>query len=172
MIDPATLTAIGHFGKPNGYKGNIVFFSDETCPMEEDMFVFVYDDGLPVPWRVTLVKDKGQDYVLHLAGIDSDVDAAKFTGLDAYVESHLLPDDIDDGQIYLTDLIGFHVLDDGKELGTIAGIDDSTANVLFDIEAADGKHILVPASDDFILAIDSDSKTLEMSLPQGLADLN
>ena len=59
----------------------------------------------------------------------------------------------------LTAMVGF--------VGRIASIDDTTLNLLFELE--DGK--LIPASEDIISSIDPDSRTITMTLPQGLLDL-
>ena len=153
MIDPATLRRIGVFGKPTGYKGDIVLMSDGIADVGADMFVFVSEDGLPVPWHLTAVRAKGEDYVVHIKDIDSDTDA-------------------DESELLYTDLIGYRLLDDGEELGTITDVDDSTENVVFEVECPDGKNILVPAADDFIEEIDTTEKIIRMSLPAGLTDLN
>ena len=65
--------------------------------------------------------------------------------------------------------IDFYVVNDadGKEIGTIAAIDDSTANVLFELE--DGK--LIPVAEEFIKTIDSDKREIRVTLPEGLLEL-
>lgn len=172
MIDPDQLRPIGIFGKPNGYKGNVVLLDDDICPLEADMFVFVFDNGLPVPWRITYVRPHGADLVVHLRGVDSDTAASAFTGRRAFAHIDDIPEADESDEILYTDLIGYRVFDGENELGVIDDVDDSTDNVLFDILAPDGRHILVPAADDFILELHIDDKKIEMSLPQGLYDLN
>ena len=59
----------------------------------------------------------------------------------------------------------------GKLLGKITHVDDSTINLIFNVESPEGKHILIPASEDFIRNIDTGKKIIEVSLPEGLLDL-
>lgn len=175
MIDPATLRRIGVFGKPTGYKGDIVLLSDGIADVGADMFVFVSEDGLPVPWHLTAVRAKGEDYVVHIKDIDSDTAAAAFTGAEALAEKSYIEansEDADESELLYADLIGYRLLDDGEKLGTVTDVDDSTENVVFEVECPDGKNILVPAADDFIEEIDTTEKIIRMSLPAGLTDLN
>lgn len=67
--------------------------------------------------------------------------------------------------------IGFSLLNEENEiLGTITNVDCSTENFLFIVTQND-KDIFIPATDDFIIDIDINSKTLTMSLPEGLLDI-
>ena len=67
--------------------------------------------------------------------------------------------------------IGFQVFDkDGKLIGTIKDIDESTENVLFIIHNGE-KEILIPVSEDYILHIDEKQKSIHMDLPEGLLEL-
>lgn len=56
-------------------------------------------------------------------------------------------------------------------LGKISGIEDSTANYLFIIETTDGRNLLIPVADEFVTGIDTDSRSIEMDLPEGLIDI-
>lgn len=173
MIDPASLSPIATIGKPIGYKGD---FNVPECEFEfePEMFVFIMADNLPVPWRITSVRPKGLGFVLHLRGVESDSAASKFTGLQIFVNSDLIEfdDESEEGIVYLSDLIGYSLVDGGVLIGTVDSIDDSTENILFRIITPSGKEILVPATDDFIDDINEDTKTIITSLPQGLIDLN
>ena len=65
---------------------------------------------------------------------------------------------------------GFTVIDQhGKRLGVIEEVDNSTMNVLFVVKN-DGKEYLIPATEDFIEAIDEEGNLIEMFLPDGLIE--
>ena len=51
--------------------------------------------------------------------------------------------------------------------GTIATVDDSTMNTLFELE--DGR--LIPASEELIQAIDTKKHQIEIKLPEGILEL-
>jgi 16S rRNA processing protein RimM len=67
-------------------------------------------------------------------------------------------------------LVGFDLVEanEGRLIGRIAAIDDTTANLLFELE--DGQ--LIPANDDLIVSINPADRTILMHLPEGLLDLN
>ncbi len=59
-----------------------------------------------------------------------------------------------------------------KEIGTITSVDDSTANVLFEVKTPLGDNILIPAAEEFIQNMDTEKKIITVSLPEGLLDLD
>ena len=69
----------------------------------------------------------------------------------------------------LSMLVGFEIVNAANKetVGRVAAIDDSTANILFELE--DGT--LIPASDDLIEEIDAEQQQIKMNIPQGLLAL-
>ena len=75
-------------------------------------------------------------------------------------------------EVYLDDLVGYTIITNlGVKLGEIDGIQDYSGNLVFQVKNSAGNEVLIPATPDFILELDEDSKTLIMELPEGLADL-
>jgi 16S rRNA processing protein RimM len=65
--------------------------------------------------------------------------------------------------------VGFDIIEaeNGNKIGRIASVDDTTINILFELENGS----LIPASEDLITAIDQQARTITMHLPEGLLDL-
>ncbi|MDE6225016.1 MAG: hypothetical protein K2M25_02640, partial [Muribaculaceae bacterium] len=63
------------------------------------------------------------------------------------------------------------ITEDDTPLGIIEDVDDSTANVLLIVKTTDGSTIYVPLADELINALDTDSKTVDVTLPDGIKDL-
>ena len=61
--------------------------------------------------------------------------------------------------------------DSGEAIGRITAIDDTTINLLFVVERPDGSRVLIPAADDWVTGLDSDRRTITMTLPAGLLDI-
>ncbi len=103
-------------------------------------FVFVKRDGLFVPFRseqiANLVGEEG--FVLR-----SDVQ------------------DEGDGTLTWQDLVGFEIEDDGRVVGKIAQVDESTINTLAILE----DERMIPLHEDFIVEIDEDARILRVNLP-------
>ena len=75
------------------------------------------------------------------------------------------------GDITWDSFIGYQVVDEALgELGAITDVDESTINVLLQIDHK-GKEILLPAAEELILSADHENKTLTVSVPEGLLDL-
>ena len=57
-------------------------------------------------------------------------------------------------------------------VGTIDSVDDSTANILFEVTTEEGREVLIPASEDLIKDVDTNKKEIKIDLPEGLLDLD
>ena len=88
-----------------------------------------------------------------------------------HADGNVVGDDADSEGFYLDDLIGFTVIAGGAPVGEITDYDDSTDNVLFILRRPDGSEALIPASDDFIDSVDTQERTIAMTLPEGLLAL-
>jgi 16S rRNA processing protein RimM len=66
-------------------------------------------------------------------------------------------------------LVGYEIVSvaDGRVVGKIAAIDDSTANILFELETGQ----LIPANDDLIEVIDTEQQQIRMNIPEGLLNI-
>ena len=69
--------------------------------------------------------------------------------------------DEEDGLMTWQDLVGYTIQDEGKTVGVIASIDESTINTLATLE--DGR--LLPLHEDFIIEIDEQARVLRVRLP-------
>ena len=58
---------------------------------------------------------------------------------------------------------------DGKRIGTVTDVDDSTANVLFVVDGNNGE-LYIPVVDDFILEINEQDRFIIVDLPEGMIE--
>lgn len=179
MIKRQDLTRIGRINKPHGHAGEISASVSPDIDMKQLRFVVMEIDGIFVPFMVTGARSRGMEaQLLTLDGINSDISAAKFTGMELFAPTSRLKtvagdsnDGPDDDSISVDALIGFRVIADGKDIGEIADIDDSTPNTLFIVTTPTEKTIYIPVADDFITEIDIESGKIFMDLPEGLIAL-
>lgn len=167
MIREEELLEVGVVGKPHGIKGELSCrFSVDAFDIAEIGFVVFCIEGIFVPFFIKSCRTKGNEsLLLHFDGIDSEQEAATLSGLAIFVpKSEIDEDRLSYGMDYF---VGFDLYDTVKgRVGTIASVDDSTANVLFSV----GDY-LIPVSEDLIAEIDAEHRILYMSLPEGLLDL-
>ena len=169
MIREEEVYKIGKLGKTHGVKGEISFlFDDDVFDRVEADYLVLCVDGILVPFFIEEYRFKSDSTaIVKFEDIDTQERARELTGCDVYFPRDLADDD--DGELSLSFLVGFDLVEagSGKSIGRIASIDDSTINLLFELE--DGT--LIPASDDLITAIDQQARTITMHLPEGLLEL-
>lgn len=166
------LTPAGEFNKPHGIKGEISASFDPRVDVGALKCVVAEVNGLFVPFFIDAIRSRGADAVLlTIDGITDENEAKLLSRKPLYLlngDAALAADDEDDG-FYAEDLVGFSALDeDGAVIGKIAGVDSTTANVLFVIDRPDGSEALVPVADEFIDGIDPERATITLRLPDGL----
>jgi 16S rRNA processing protein RimM len=175
MIRQEDVYKIGRLGKPHGVKGEISFqFTDDVFDRVDADYLIIEVDGILVPFFIEEYRFRSDETaLLKLEDIDTQEAARELTNSDVYFERRL-SDDADEPS--MAAIIGYRLVNDadGQEIGTITGIDDSTANILFEVlksDTDDGSPILIPAAEEFITGIDNDKREISVALPEGLLDL-
>ena len=169
MIRKEEVYKIGRLGKTHGVKGEISFLFDDDVFDRVDADYLVIDiEGILVPFFMEEYRFKSDSNALmKFEGIDTQERARELTGCDVYFPRELTDDD--EENLSWTSLVGFSLIDadSGKDVGRIASIDDSTMNILFELE--DGT--LIPASEELITNIDTQKQQIEINLPEGILEL-
>lgn len=181
MITEQEISAAGTFTKTHGIKGELNALLAIDAAFFEENPMFICDmEGIYVPFFIESIRLKGSEAALIMpSDVKSEEQAKPFVGKTIYVlKDRLLQYDRDDSSdfeqgAYADDLIGYDVHDISKGfLGSITGIEDSTANMLFIIRTPADKTLYIPVADPFIIDINPDSKTITTSIPEGLVELN
>ena len=169
MIKQEEVYRIGRLGKAHGVKGEVSLQFDDDIFDRTDADYLVLDvDGILVPFFIEEYRFRSDTVALmKFCDIDTQQRASELTGCDVYFP-RALADEADDVPT-LASLVGFCIVDAqaATAVGRIAAVDDSTANLLFELE--DGR--LIPASAELIANIDTAEKVITMTLPNGLLDL-
>ena len=168
MIKPEEVYRIGRLGKAHGVKGEVSFqFDDDIFDRVDSDYLILEVDGILVPFFIEEYRFRSDTVALvKFEDVDTQQRAQELTGCDVYFPRSLADDDEAPS---LSMLIGFDVVGvtTGTTVGRIAAIDDSTANLLFELE--DGR--LIPAAEELITNIDTKNKVIKMTIPEGLLDL-
>lgn len=172
MITREELIKIGRFNKPHGVKGELSFtFTDDIFDRTDCPYIVCEIDGIFVPFFIEEYRFKSDTTVLlKLEDVDNEQEARAFSLLDVYFPKSYY--DTAAGEEAPGDyFIGFAVVDNEMgELGEIVSIDDSTENVLFEIDH-NGRTLLIPAVDELVSEVDEENRKLYMNIPEGLLDL-
>ena len=169
MIRQEDVYKIGRLGKAHGVKGEVSFqFDDDIFDRVDADYLVLAIDGILVPFFMEEYRFRSDSVCLvKFCNVDTQQRAQELTGCDVFFPRALAEEG--DEMPSLSMLVGFKIVNNanGKTVGRIAAIDDSTANILFEME--DG--MLIPANDDLIEVIDAEQQQIKMNIPQGLLDI-
>ena len=169
MIHEEEVYQIGKLGKTHGVKGEICFlFDDDVFDRTDADYLILKIDGIFVPFFIEEYRFRSDsNAIMKLESVDTQDRARELTGCEVFFPRNLSGSD--EGDISLAELVGYHLIDadTGRNIGTIAAIDDATINILFELE--DGK--LIPASEELIADVDTKNRQITIHLPEGILDL-
>ena len=169
MIREDDVYQIGKLGKTHGVKGEISFlFDDDVFDRLDADYLILKVDGLFVPFFIEEYRFRSDaNAIMKFEDIDTQERARELTGCEVYFPRELA--NSDEEGISWAAIVGFSLIDAATEktVGRIASVDDTTLNILFELE--DGK--LIPASEELITDVDKDNKTITIALPEGILDL-
>ena len=184
---------LAHLLRPQGRKGEVLaeLFTDFPERFEDQRRVFLAVPGFEgeeaearpaevVAFWLPVGKNEGR-VVLQFAGIDTISDAESIAGQDVLVpRKERLP--LDDESVYISELIGCTVYDGPMPVGVVEDVQfamtadggrrlDEAAPLLA-VRSLDGDEILIPFAKAFLLAVDTETKRIDMTLPPGLIEVN
>jgi 16S rRNA processing protein RimM len=179
MIRADEVYPIGHFRKPHGVNGELQFaFTDDVFDRTDADYLICCMDGIFVPFYIKSYRFRSDTSALmKLEGVNSVEAARRFTNAEVYFPRRLAepsPDDepSDDAPTPFDRFIGYTLRGmDGKTIGEITDVDDTTTNILFVIDR-DGSELLIPACEDWMRDDDARHQLLQMDIPEGLLDLD
>lgn len=171
MIKKEEVYRIGKLGKPHGIKGEIsLMFQDDVFDRVDADYLVLCIDGIMVPFFMEEYRFRSDELALvKFEDISTQERAAELTGCEVFFPRALAESD-DSEEMSYAQIVGFSIVDEASEktVGVIASVDDSTDNILFELE--DGT--LIPVADEWIKDIDTDNKIITMALPEGLININ
>ncbi len=179
MIRQEEISAVGKLQKTHALRGELNILLDIDAEYLEAGNPAILDiDGIFVPFYAQSIRPKGSfSYLVKFQGVDSEFEAKKLVNKTVYALRDKLKEYLaeagDDEYALYDDLIGWSVEDtEAGRIGTIVDIDTNTENELFIVETPDGDTVYIPLTEDFIEKIDEDARTIIMTLPDGLIDIN
>ncbi len=166
--------------RPRGIRGEVAAtiltdFPERLTKLRE---VWLWD-GRSEPRRAEILlcrlsTSRGGHAIIHFAGVDSIEGAEKLRGLEVQVPlSSRTP--LPASSYYISDLVGCEVWERGVKLGEVRlGVVKNVQQVgtpVLEIDTPDGE-LLVPLAQEICTKIDTAARRIEVTLPEGLRDLN
>ena len=170
---------IGKVTSPVGLKGEVKVYnySDRTQIYEETNEMIVADR----PRKLEKMRQQKNMLVIKFSGIESREDAEALRNAEIFVMEEDLPD-LEDGEIYIRDLIGMEVVRilpgsdnpdaaDIDVIGKVMDVIDNQFQDLLKVEADGGKEVLIPMVEPIISEIDEKLGRITIDPPEGLLEL-
>lgn len=160
---------IGKIVNTVGLKGEVkVYNYSDSIEIYETIESIYVEDRLTVIENVRAQKNM---VILKLEGADDRNAAEALRGKELYITEDDLPE-LPEGQYYVRDLIGMSVTEeDGNLLGHVTDVLQNMAQDIFEVESENGKKLLIPKVDQFVLDIDAEKREITVRLIEGMLDL-
>ena len=164
---------LGKIVRKHSFKGELVIKLDTDEPElyanMDAVFVDLGKNLLPFFIEKSLLQ-KGNQLRVKFEDVNSESDTEGILKSDVYLPLDLLPK-LEGNKFYYHEVIGFTINDvNHGNFGTIYGINDSSAQPLFEVKNGE-IEILIPMIDDFIKKVDRKNKTIFIEAPEGLIDM-
>lgn len=164
--------------RPRGLRGEVAaeILTDfpERLPKLREVWL---TDGRSAPRRVRVQRcwlspSRGGQAIFHFAQINSIQDANHLRGLEVQVPIEQRAR-LASGSYFVSDLVGCAVWEAGASsaLGSVRDVEFPGAAPLLAIDTNEGE-VLVPLAAEFCVHIDVKAKRIDVTLPEGLRDLN
>lgn len=164
---------LGYIAKPVGLNGELAVILDvDNAEDYEDLeSIFIEVNGDLIPYLIKEVKFKGNNKVSFiLEDINSVEKAEKLRGKKLYLPIEELPD-LEDGNYYLHELIGYQVFDHNKGyIGEVKLIYNLPTQDLLAVEVQ-GIEVMIPTHEDIMVEVRQTERRINVQLPEGLLEI-
>ena len=165
------LIKIGHIYHTTGIKGYVVCEIEQGVVDRKDVlnYLFVAINGQSVPYFVDEIVDLNT-VSLKLRDIDNPEDAKGLVGKDLYLDRNFLTIHDIDVCVSTNDIIGFQLLNKGTYIGQISAILEYPGQDVLTLE--NFNDVVIPLVPEWIIDINPENKTIDMSFDEELLGLN
>lgn len=169
MVIKPDIISVGIFGRPLGYDGTIRVVLEQSIELTNDAlpFVFIKQNGLPVPYGVQKYECDEGILEIKLDDYSSKEEVADIRGKQCYIEKS-----------YFTTVEeeipfeGFTILNRGKQLGEVVESNSIGDSCLISVKLFDnGKVVSLPLHQDFIINVNQEDQIIDLDIIEGLLDL-
>ncbi len=166
---------VGKVAKAHGIKGEIKVYIFPGYQVDfsniPEIVIAKGESGQNKRFAVVRSRKQTKYYIVELAGITDRNEAEALCGSELYIKKDYLPP-APQGEYYWHEIAGMQVVTDkGRELGSVTDMIDAGPNTIL-VVTGKGHEYLIPATPEFIIGKDDDTKTLIVSPLPGLLEMN
>jgi 16S rRNA processing protein RimM len=163
---------IGKLAAAFGVNGQLILQHElgKKTALKDLQAIFIEDKKKSfLPWFITATKIKSENEIyLSLEGISTREAALKLVQKEVWLTEADFKKFA--AKSAPASLLGYTIIDDGNELGTILEVIEQPHQVICRIEVQ-SKEVLIPLNEAFLEKIDHRKKQVLVTLPEGLLDI-
>ena len=162
----------GYIARKVGIKGELGFVLDVDNPLNYQKLesVFVERNNNLIPFFVKNIRIYNNTATVSFEDITTSEKAEELIKSQLYLPLTLLPK-LKGKKFYFHEIKGFKVIDTiHGDIGIITGVLEFPQQGIFQIMNGE-KEILIPAKEEFIVAINREKKEIHVNPPEGLIDI-
>jgi 16S rRNA processing protein RimM len=169
---------VGWISDAHGLKGELYvrLYADQSDWLNELDSFYLLSQKTPAPenineFKVKVKKPHKKGLIIGTPQIQDRTAAENMIGHWFYISEEILISEDDSSEFYLKEIMGFEVRD--QQLGVVGKVHGFSSNGEQDLLVLkhNGKEVLIPLIEEFVIEIDFDRGLIEMDLPEGLLDL-
>jgi len=165
---------LGYITGTYGINGAVHIQLDSDKPEHyrnlESVFVLYKGAQVLIPFFIQDLRLNGDKAAARFEDVSTKDQARELVGASLYLPLELLPA-LSGDEFYYHELIDWQVLDSKTgPLGSIVAVNLQSPQPLL-VMQFQGKEVLIPFTDEIVLGIDRESKSVNVSLPEGLLDV-
>lgn len=157
--------AIGKIRTSHGVRGEVkvLSYSGVFDHFERLKTVSARKGAVEKTLTVESTRWTGENLLLKFAGIDTPEASKLLADFELWVpRDQAAP--LEDGEVYLADLIGCSLLFAGEVKGRVTGYLEGASSVLLEVEKTDGSACVVPFQEVYLGDIDVTGRTVELKV--------
>lgn len=166
------LVLLGSARKAHGLKGHALFYlgaGSETHLKKGDSVILRPLEGSELPYDSSYEIEEifiGNDIRVKLVGVIDRTALEKIMPFEIYVPKDSLPA-LEEGEFYITDLLGLNVVDEeGERQGIIYDVYETPAQTVFIIKMHKGGLVDVPYVPAFFKLVDLENEKVHVLFPE------
>jgi 16S rRNA processing protein RimM len=170
----ADFVTLARVVKTQGRRGEVAIAVHSDIPDRLHAGVRVFALGEDDRRRELKIEDAWphkDSLVVKFIGIDSISDAEPLVGSELQVPLSERAQ-LGEGATYVSDLLGCALLDRDREIGIVSDVRFGAGEAPLLVVGSGKNQREIPYAQEFLLRLDLEHKRIEMSLPEGLLDVN
>ena len=162
---------MARIGGAHGIKGEVRVkpFGDDPLTLADYGSLYSKDGQ---KFKITRMRPSKSVLVVKFKGINHRDEAEALNGTDLYIDRAMLPDDTEEDEFYVTDLVDCKAVDpQGSDLGKVISVVNFGAGDLLEImPVGSGQSIFVEFTRANVPTIDLDTKTITVDMPPEVSE--